>query len=142
MKLAWRPVAEPTDGEYPLSLTTGRIRDQWHTMTKTGQVPALMQHYSIPELQIHPDDAAAYQIEDEALVRIVSRRGEMIAPARISSDIRAGLLFLPMHWGELNARNGRANTLTQSVVDPISKNPEFKDAAVRIEALAPAWPLA
>ncbi|PJA32226.1 MAG: nitrate reductase [Zetaproteobacteria bacterium CG_4_9_14_3_um_filter_53_7] len=137
--MTYRPVAEPTDEQYPLSMTTGRIRDQWHTMTKTGNVPALMQHYAIPQLQIHPDDAAAYQIKEDDLVRVASRRGEVIAPARISKDIRSGLLFLPMNWGEMTAKGGRANSLTQSVVDPVSKQPEFKHAAVRIAAFEPAW---
>jgi len=137
--MAYRPVAEPTDNAYPLSLTTGRIRDQWHTMTKTGNVPALMQHYAIPQLQIHPADAAAYHLQEDDLVRISSRRGEVIAPARISTDIRRGLLFLPMHWGEMTAKNGRANSLTQSAVDPVSKQPEFKHAAIRIEPFKPAW---
>ncbi len=137
--MKYRPVAEPPDDAYPLSLTTGRIRDQWHTMSKTGNVPALMQHYAIPQLQIHPDDAVLCQLEEDDLVRITSRRGEVIAPARMSKDIRRGLLFLPMHWGEMTAKGGRANSLTQTVVDPISKQPEFKHAAVRIEPFEPAW---
>ena len=137
--VAYRPVAELTDAAYPLSLTTGRIRDQWHTMTKTGNVPALAQHYAIPQLQIHPADAACYDLKEDDLVRITSRRGEVIAPARISTDIRRGLLFLPMHWGEMTAKGGRANSLTQSAVDPVSKQPEFKHAAIRIESFKPAW---
>ncbi|MDX8406419.1 MAG: molybdopterin-dependent oxidoreductase, partial [Mariprofundus sp.] len=137
--MTYRPVAEPVDEKYPLSLTTGRIRDQWHTMTKTGNVPALMQHYAIPQLQIHPDDAAIYQIEEDELVRISSRRGDVIAPARISKDIRQGLLFLPMHWGEMTAKGGRANSLTLTAVDPVSKQPEFKHAAVQIRPFEPAW---
>jgi len=139
INMTFRPVAEATDDKYPLSLTTGRIRDQWHTMSKTGNVPALMQHYAIPQLQIHPDDAALYQLEEDVLVRITSRRGEVIAPARISKDIRKGLVFLPMHWGEMTAKGGRANTLTQTVVDPVSKQPEFKHAAVWIEPFEAAW---
>ena len=137
--MRYRPAAEPIDDEYPISLTTGRIRDQWHTMTKTGNVPALMQHYAIPQLQIHPDDAAIYRLEEDDLVRITSRRGEVIAPTRISKDIRKGLVFLPMHWGEMTAKGGRANNLTKTAVDPVSKQPEFKHAAVQLEAFKPAW---
>jgi len=137
--MRYRPVAEPVDEAYPLSLTTGRIRDQWHTMSKTGSVPALMQHYAIPQLQIHPRDAEVCQLAEDDLVRVTSRRGEVIAPARISKDIRNGLLFLPMHWGEMTAKGGRANSLTQTAVDPVSKQPEFKHAAVRIEPFKPAW---
>jgi len=139
INMEYQPVAEPTDTEYPLSLTTGRIRDQWHTMTKTGNVPQLMQHLPAPRLQIHPDDAEARGIGEEDLVRIVSKRGEAIVPVQVSRDIRSALVFLPMHWGEMTARGGRANNLTQSVVDPVSKEPEFKHAAVQVERSEPAW---
>ncbi|MDQ7002829.1 MAG: molybdopterin-dependent oxidoreductase [Ghiorsea sp.] len=133
------PVAEPTDDTYPLSLTTGRIRDQWHTMTKSGAVPQLMQHIPMPTLQIHPDDAQMYGIEDEALVLISSRRGEVIAPAQISKDIRQGLVFFPMHWGKMMARAGRINTLMKTSVDPVSKEPEFKHSAVNVLPFKAAW---
>ncbi|MDX8410600.1 MAG: molybdopterin-dependent oxidoreductase [Mariprofundaceae bacterium] len=137
--VVYRPVAEPTDEQYPISLTTGRIRDQWHTMTKSGVVPQLMQHAPAPQLQIPPDDAAAREIGEDDLVRVLSRRGEVIVPVLISGDVRPELVFLPMHWGEMIARSGRANSLTQSVVDPLSKEPEFKHAAVQIERFEPAW---
>ena len=133
------PVAEPTDAEYPFSLTTGRIRDQWHTMTKSGNVPQLMQHIPIPTLQIHPDDAKVYGIEEEDLVSVISRCGQVIAPAQISKDIRAGLVFLPMHWGKMTAQAGRANDLIQTAIDPYSKEPEFKHAAVQIKPFEAAW---
>lgn len=137
--MVYRPVAEPADADYPLSLTTGRIRDQWHTMTKSGQVPSLMQHASMPYLQMHPEDAAIRGLREDQLVRVCSRRGEVIVPVKIGDGIRKGLVFLPMHWGELTARRGRANSLTQSVVDPISKEPEFKHAAVQVAAFEYAW---
>jgi assimilatory nitrate reductase catalytic subunit len=135
----YRPVAEAVDEEYPLSLTTGRIRDQWHTMTKTGLVPRLMQHDSIPRLQMHPRDAGERELGEGDLVRVVSRRGAVIVPLQFSEDIRTGVVFLPMHWGEMTARGGRANTLVQSVVDPISKEPEFKHSAVQVGRFSPSW---
>jgi len=137
--MVYRPVAEPTDADYPMSLTTGRIRDQWHTMTKTGHVPHLMQHMSVPQMQIHPDDAGERNIVEEDLVRVGSRRGEVIVSVQISRDVRPEVVFLPMHWGEMTARGGRANNLTQSVVDPVSKEPEFKHSAVQVERFEPAW---
>jgi len=139
LDVRYRSVAEPTDDAYPLSLTTGRIRDQWHTMTKTGSVPQLMQHVSAPAVQIHPDDAAAREIGADDLVRVTSRRGDVFVAAQISRDVRTGLVFLPMHWGEMTARGGRANSLTQSAIDPASKEPEFKHAAVQVERFEPAW---
>ncbi len=137
--MSYRPVAEPTDDAYPLSLTTGRIRDQWHTMTKTGQVPSLMQHLPLPRLQIYPDVAAKYGIDEEDLVRVTSRRGDVIVPVTLSRDIRPDMLFLPMHWGRMTARKGRANSLTRVAVDPVSKQPEFKHTAVQVERFEPAW---
>jgi len=139
LDVTYRPVAEPVDAEYPLSLTTGRIRDQWHTMTKTGAVPSLMQHVPVPQLQIHPADAEARDIGQDDLVRVVSRRGEVYVPVQISRDVREGLVFLPMHWGEMTARGGRANNLTQSAIDPVSKEPEFKHSAVQVARFEPEW---
>ncbi len=139
VEVAHRPVAEPTDEDFPLSLTTGRLRDQWHTMTKTGHVPRLLQHAPRPALQIHPDDAAALGLAEGDLARVRSRRGEVIVAVKPDRDIRAGVVFLPMHWGALNARAGRANRLTGMFVDPLSKQPEFKHAAVRVERFEPAW---
>ena len=139
VKMIYRPVAEPTDDTYPVSLTTGRIRDQWHTMTKTGNVPQLMQHVSVPRLQIHPQDADNRGIGPDDLVRVFSRRGTAIVPVQISRDIRPDLVFLPMHWGRMTARSGWANSLTQAVVDPVSKQPEFKHSAVQIERFEPTW---
>jgi len=137
--VSYRPLAEPTDPAYPIALTTGRIRDQWHTMSKTGSVPQLMQHAPRPELQIHPLDAQARGLQADDLVRVSSRRGEVIVPLQITRDVRTGLVFLPMHWGEMTARGGRCNNLTHSLVDPISKEPEFKHSAVQIQRFDPAW---
>jgi len=73
------------------------------------------------------------------LVLVQSRRGKVIVPVQINRDVREGVAFLPMHWGEMTARGGRANNLTQAVVDPISKEPEFKHSAVEIKCFKPAW---
>jgi len=137
--IRYRAVAEPTSTNYPLSLTTGRIRDQWHTMTKTGQVPQLMQHVRLPMLQIHPETAKERGINHEDLVEVVSKRGKVIVPAQISKDTRLETVFLPMHWGEMTAKAGRANNLTQIAVDPLSKEPEFKHTAVQVTRFEPAW---
>jgi assimilatory nitrate reductase catalytic subunit len=139
INVMYRPVAEPTDATYPLSLTTGRIRDQWHTMTKTGNVPSLMQHAAVPALKIHPDDAKVRGLNDESLVELSSRRGRAVVTVEISSDVRQGVTFLPMHWGEMTARGGRANNLTQAAIDPISKEPEFKHSAVQATQFKAAW---
>ncbi len=126
--------SEPTDTDFPLVLTTGRIRDQWHTMTKTGRVAKLNQHVPHPYLQINPEDAAARDIKQDQLVSVRSRRGEVRVKAQLSDDVRWGVCFLPMHWGKiLNSTLARANNLTSSLVDPRSKEPDFKFSAVEVE---------
>lgn len=126
--------SEPIDEDFPLILTTGRIRDQWHTMTKTGRVTKLKQHIPQPFLQIHPKDAESRNIAEGKLVVVKGRRGEVRVKAQLSEDVRQGLCFLPMHWGKILGSNlGRANNLTNSLVDPRSKEPDFKFSAVQVE---------
>ncbi|GAB3252171.1 hypothetical protein GCM10027347_11060 [Larkinella harenae] len=125
--------SEPTDEDFPLVLTTGRIRDQWHTMTKTGRVAKLNQHVPQPLLQIHPDDARNRGIREGQLVVVKGRRGEVRVKAQLTDDVRPGLCFLPMHWGkQLNSDLNRANNLTNALVDPKSKEPDFKFSAVDV----------
>jgi len=126
--------SEPTDEDFPLVLTTGRIRDQWHTMTKTGRVAKLNQHSPQPYLQIHPDDARARGIREGQLVEVKGRRGQVRVKAQITDDVRPGLCFLPMHWGKILNNNGvRANNLTSALIDPRSKEPDFKFSAVEVQ---------
>jgi ferredoxin-nitrate reductase len=122
------------DTRYPLILTTGRIRDQWHTMTKTGKVNKLRQHIDGPFLQIHPEDAAIRGIKEGDIVTVENDRGEARVSARVTESIRKGVVFLPMHWGKiLTSERVRANNLTSSYVDPISKEPDFKFSAVEVK---------
>ncbi|HSC39058.1 MAG TPA: molybdopterin-dependent oxidoreductase, partial [Chitinophagaceae bacterium] len=125
--------SEPVTGHLPLVLTTGRIRDQWHTMTKTGKVSKLKQHIPNAFLEIHPLDAAERNIGEDDLVEVFNARGSVRVHARITPDIKQGVVFLPMHWGKiLNNDLNRANNLTQNKVDPISKEPDFKFSAVQV----------
>jgi ferredoxin-nitrate reductase len=120
--------------DYPLILTTGRIRDQWHTMTKTGKVGKLRQHIPQSTLQMHPDDASACGVVDGDIVVAASRRGEVRAPVQLSVHMKRGTVFLPMHWGKLGGSDlNRANNITNNLVDAISKEPDFKFCAVRVE---------
>ncbi len=126
--------SEKTSPEFPLVLLTGRIRDQWHTRTKTGKVNKLNKHIDAPYLEIHPNDAASKGIGDEQIVVVSGKRGTVQVKAKITSDVREGTCFLPMHWGKIvNKTFGRANNLTSDLVDPISKEPDFKYAAVAVE---------
>lgn len=125
--------SEPTTPKYPLVLTSGRIRDQWHTMTKTGRVAKLNQHTPQPFLQLHPEDAKNRNIKEGQLAVIQSRRGEVRVKVSITEDVRPGLCFLPMHWGKILGSNlARANNLTSNLIDPKSKEPDFKFSAVQV----------
>ncbi|GAA0892499.1 hypothetical protein GCM10009122_21780 [Fulvivirga kasyanovii] len=126
--------AEPVSSDYPLILTTGRIRDQWHTMTKTGKVNKLNKHLPNPFLELHPVDAAARGIGDGDPVVISNHRGEVRVNAVITTNIKPGVVFLPMHWGKLLGQDfGRANNLTDDSIDPVSKQPGFKFSAVEVK---------
>jgi ferredoxin-nitrate reductase len=126
-------MSEPLTADFPFILTTGRIRDQWHTMTKTGKVNRLRQHIDKPFLEIHPEDAALRGIGEGDPVVVSNPRGVVRVCARITTDIKQGTLFLPMHWGKSFANaSARANNLTDMRVDPLSKEPDFKFSAVDV----------
>ena len=129
---------EPTSPELPLILTTGRVRDQWHTMTRTGKVAKLNKHIDRPYLEIHPYDAEQRGITEGAPVKVINARGEVQVAAKITENIKKGVVFLPMHWGKkLNHDLNRANNLTSDSVDPKSKQPGFKFAAVEVGLYQP-----
>lgn len=126
--------SEQTTEDRPLILTTGRIRDQWHTMTKTGKVSKLNQHISNSFLEIHPHDAEDRNINENDLVEVLNGRGTVRVKAKLTTDIKRGVVFLPMHWGKiLNSDLNRANNLTNNLVDPVSKEPDFKFSAVQVQ---------
>lgn len=127
------------DAHYPLILNSGRIRDQWHTMTRTGRVPRLMQHINMPHLDIHPLDARRYGVTNDGLVRVVSRLGGMVARVQESESQLPGNVFIPMHWSQQFARKGQMNSLVASVCCPHSGQPESKQTAVRIQRWQPSW---
>lgn len=125
--------SEKITPNFPLVLTTGRIRDQWHTRSKTGKVNKLNQHIAASFLEINSVDAIKRNIVDGQLVEIQNTRGLVRVKAKYSDTIKEGVVFLPMHWGKvLNSDLNRANNLTNKLVDPISKEPDFKFSAVQV----------
>lgn len=125
--------SEPVTSDFPLVLTTGRIRDQWHTMTKTGKVNKLKQHIDRPFLEIHPHDALTRNIRQGDVVEVENCRGTVRVTATVTDSIKKGVVFLPMHWGKiLHSDLARANNLTNDRVDPTSKEPDFKFSAVEV----------
>ena len=127
-----RPHEEP-DPEYPLWLTTGRVVYHFHTRTKTGRSPELNQAAPEAFVQMSDRDATQYGITEGDSIAVTSRRGKIIVPARIG-DIIPGVVFIPFHYGywDNGNRNRAANELTLTEWDPISKQPHFKYAAVKI----------
>lgn len=132
--IAIRPTTEiRTSPDYPLILNTGRIRDHWHTMTRTGKSPRLSQHIAEPFVEIHPADAQHFGIGDADIARVSSPRGDVLVRALVTARQRQGSLFAPMHWTDQFSARGRLDTLTAPLTDPISGQPALKHVAARIE---------
>jgi len=132
------PTNSPTL-EFPLILNTGRLRDQWHTMTRTGQAGRLTSHEPEPYIAIHPEDADKFHIADDRLVAVKSRWGELIVKARISKDQTQGTVFIPMHWNLQFASAASVGDVINPALDPVSGQPEFKHTPVSIEPRQFAW---
>ncbi|MFA7495777.1 MAG: molybdopterin-dependent oxidoreductase [Acidithiobacillus sp.] len=132
-------VAEEIDARYPMRLTTGRLRDQWHSMSRTGKVAALFTSDEEAFLEIHPEDAQRLKLDDDTLAQVISRRGSNVFRVRVSADLQPGLVFAPMHFGRRFAPAALCNQLTLAAIDPISGEPEFKHTAVRIEPAIFSW---
>ncbi len=124
---------------YPLALNTGRLRDQWHTMTRTGNVPRLMSNAPEPQLDLHPQDAAALKLGDGDLAHLSTRYGWARAKVRMTASQQPGQVFLPMHWSGVFAGNAAAGPLTSPITDPHSGQPELKHVPVRVTREVSAW---
>ncbi len=132
------PVHAPTP-DYPLRLNTGRVRDQWHTMTRTGLVPRLAEHCPATVVDLHPDDAERNALAEGAWARIESRWGAMLAQVRITLDMRPGDIFVPMHWSDQFAGNSCVNRLVNPETDATSGQPELKHTPARVAPWRPRW---
>ncbi|MEW5864009.1 MAG: molybdopterin-dependent oxidoreductase [Pseudomonadota bacterium] len=140
----WRAPAERPDAHYPIRLTTVRLRDQWHAMSRTGSVPALFAHAPEPRLAMHPSDLERAGLQPGALARVSSRRGSLHVLVEASEDLRPGIACLPMHWGSRylgGAAAFGANSVTLAALDPHSRQPELKHCAVRVERAELGWRL-
>lgn len=145
----YKEVAEPRESRYPFSLTTGRLRDQWHGMSRTGTLGRLFGHVSEPAVQMNPQDMARRLLKDGDLVHVTSKRGSILVPVQGSAEIGFSQAFIAMHWGEeflsgaasTGQRLAGVNALTTSACCPDSKQPEFKHAAVKILKAELPWTL-
>ena len=145
----WQPTAERRDARHPFSLTTSRLRDQWHGMSRTGHLGRLFGHAPEPALEMNPQDMARRGLQDGDLVQVSSRRGELFVPAQAQDGIGLSQACLAMHWGGefLGGRGtgGQAlagvNALTTPEACPVSRQPELKHTAVRIVKADLPWTL-
>jgi ferredoxin-nitrate reductase len=140
-RFAPTPHAEPAevpDDDWPLMLTTGRLAEQWHTMTRTGKSAALRGAAGPPTVTVHPRDARAAGVADGDDVRVSSRRGEALFTLAVDPTLPRGVAFAPFHFGALHAPAGAGalNAMTHAAVDPTSRQPELKALAVRVEPMA------
>ncbi len=133
------PRADDRRADYPLTLNTGRVRDQWHTMTRTGRVPQLMTHVAEPRLALHPRDAARRGIADGGLARVESAHGEAVLRVALDPAMRPADAFAPMHWTDQFASSGPVGRLVHALVDPLSGQPDLKGTKVQVAAVAETW---
>ena len=126
---------EAADAAHPLRLNTGRLRDQWHGMSRTGTVPRLFAHAPEPTLAMHPEDMAVRGLKDGDCALVSCTRGKLLLRAGSSREQRRGDVFIPMHWGSRFMSGAGGNALTVSAFDPFSRQPELKHAAVQVERI-------
>ncbi|WP_430869638.1 molybdopterin-dependent oxidoreductase [Cupriavidus basilensis] len=134
-----RAPVHATDDEFPLVLNTGRVRDQWHTMTRTGKSPKLADHIAEPFVDMHPQDALLCGVGEGKLARVSTRWGAMVARVQHSGGIARGSVFVPIHWNGQFSSDARVGALVNPVVDPVSGEPEFKHTPVRVEEFRVSW---
>lgn len=134
-----RAPAESTSDAFPFRLNTGRIRDHWHTQTRTGLSPRLTRHMGEPYLELHPEDALRLSVKPSSLVHVTSPHGEATLRALITDRTQKGTVFAPLHWTEDSAPMGRINALVSAHVDPVSGQPESKASPVQVSNFPAKW---
>ena len=134
--------ADVPDARHPLSLISGRMRDQWHGMSRTGTVPRLFNLEDEPILRMHPCDLRHRGLAAADLVRVFNGRGEIVVRAEVGAELAKGRAWLPMHWGSRFMNGAGANALTPDATDPYSFQPELKHAAVQVAKAELPYPLA
>jgi assimilatory nitrate reductase catalytic subunit len=136
---AWRAPASSVSAAFPLILNTGRMRDQWHTMTRTAKTARLMSHAPESFVQIHPDDAARIGCADGTLAEVASPQGRVVLRVKVDADQRRGSVFVPLHWTDQYASSARIDAVVPANTDPVSGQPEFKHSPVSVTPYAAAW---
>ncbi|MCL7942571.1 nitrate reductase [Marinobacter sp. ATCH36] len=132
------PEQQPCD-EFPMIVNTGRVRDQWHTMTRTANTPRLLAHRSEPFVEVHPHDIERLNLVEGHLARLTLKKGEFVGRVRRNGNQRPGEVFIPIHWNRQFASSGVATVLTESVTDPVSGQPEAKHGVAAITPFRTSW---
>ncbi len=131
--------ANATTEEFPLVLNTGRVRDQWHTMTRTGKSARLSAHLPEPFLDVNPADALRYAVRAGELARVRTAWGAMVVRVRVDHEVPPGAVFAPIHWNDANASDARVGALANPALDPVSGQPELKHTPAAVEPFAADW---
>jgi assimilatory nitrate reductase catalytic subunit len=127
---------QQTSHDYPFVMNSGRVRDQWHTMTRTGKAATLSSHITRPYIEINPIDAQALSLATDDLIHATAATGQVTAHAKVTDNVRKGECFMPIHWNKQFASSANVSQLYQSVVDPISGQPESKHGAVNLNKVS------
>ena len=134
-----RAPANTTHDEFPWVLNTGRIRDQWHTMSRTGRAPQLASHLPEPYVDMHAQDALLSAVSEGQLARVETRWGSLVARVKTTGEMPRGMVFVPIHWSGALASDARVGALVNPVVDPVSGEPEFKHTPARVMPFTVNW---
>lgn len=131
--------ASPASAAFPYVMITGRVRDQWHTMTRTGRSSRLLEHLDEPFVAVHPEDLLALGLREGQLARLISTVGSALLPVRADSGLRRGTVFTPIHWNDQFASSARVDALVPVITDPSSGQPEYKQVPVSLEQAPMRW---
>ena len=134
-----RAPAHAPSPDYPLVLNTGRVRDHWHTMTRTGKSGKLSAHVAEPFIEVSPADALRYSVRTGELAHVRTLWGQMVVRVQVDNEIPAGRVFAPIHWSDAFASDARVGALANPALDPVSGQPELKHTPVAIEPFAADW---
>jgi assimilatory nitrate reductase catalytic subunit len=135
----YKATADRTDARYPLHLNTGRLRDQWHGMTRTGIVAQLFNHAEEPIISMNGGDMKRRSINHNDLVKVSNKRGSLVLRVQASDEMMPAQTFIPMHWGSQYMHGLGVNALMPAAFDKVSKQPELKHAAIKVEKIDLPW---
>jgi len=136
---SYKATADKIDARHPLHLLTGRLRDQWHGMSRTGTVAQLFNHVEEPFIYMNPDDMSRRLIKDGDIVKVSNKRGSLVLPVKASDDIHVTQTYIPMHWGREFMNGLGVNAMMPAAFDKTSKQPELKHTAIKMDKLTLPW---